>query len=43
MGYEQAEWLKALQAEGYQTALCRGAGEAIEVIERYLAQNKEGP
>ena len=28
--------------EGYKTALCRGAGEAIEAIENYLAQNKEG-
>ena len=39
---EQKEWLGALEKEGYKTALCRGAGEAIEAIENYLAQNKEG-
>lgn len=34
---EQKEWLAALEAEGYQTALCRGADAAIEIITDYLA------
>ena len=37
---EQKEWLAALEAEGYQTALCRGADAAIEIITDYLALPK---
>ena len=37
---EQKEWLAALEAEGYQTALCRGADAAIEIITDYLALTK---
>lgn len=38
---EQKEWLAALEAEGYQTALCRGADAAIETIGAYLALPKK--
>ena len=37
---EQKEWLAALEAEGYKTALCRGADAAIEIITDYLALPK---
>lgn len=39
---EQKEWLAALEAEGYQTALCRGADAAIETIIDYLALPRSG-
>lgn len=39
---EQKEWLEALAAEGYKTALCRGAEEAIEEMESYLMLPKKG-
>lgn len=39
---EQKEWLAALEAEGYKTALCRGADAAIETIERYLDLPRSG-
>lgn len=39
---EQKEWLAALEAEGYQTALCRGADAAIETITDYLALPRSG-
>lgn len=33
---EQKDWIAALHSFGYATAVCRGAQEAIEVIQRYL-------
>lgn len=32
----QTWWLEELAAQGYRTALCRGADEAIAIIKRYL-------
>ncbi len=32
----QREWLAGLREQGYVTAVCWGAGEAIRVIENYL-------
>lgn len=39
---EQKEWLAALEAEGYKTALCRGADAAIETIMGYLTLPRNG-
>lgn len=39
---EQKEWLEALEAEGYKTALCRGADAAIETIMGYLTLPRNG-
>ena len=33
---EQREWLAFFEAQGYQTAVCFSAQEAIDVIEGYL-------
>ena len=33
---EQKEWLKFFESQGYQTAVCFSAQEAIDVIEGYL-------
>lgn len=38
---EQKEWLAALKAEGYKTAICKGADAAIKAIETYLALPKQ--
>ncbi len=35
---EQISWLKCLKAQGYATAICYGASEAITLIEKYLNQ-----
>ena len=35
---DQLEWIEALIAQGYVAAVCRGCGEAIRVIERYLSE-----
>jgi hypothetical protein len=33
---EQKEWLRILSKEGYATAVCYSASEAIRLIEKYL-------
>ena len=33
---EQREWLEARAADGYATAVCHGADEAIKIIQDYL-------
>lgn len=33
---EQKEWIAALTAQGYRTAVCKGAEEAIREITQYL-------
>lgn len=38
----QKWWLQALQSQGYKTAVCYGADEAIKVIRDYLG-SKEKP
>lgn len=43
---KQAEWLEQLQKQGYKTAVCYGAYEAIDTIKQYLgierkAKNEE--
>ena len=38
---DQIEWLRTLKYEGYATAVCYSASEAIKLIDKYLAQNEE--
>ncbi len=38
----QEEWLEALDFQGYKTAVCYGADEAIKVISEYLGIKKQG-
>lgn len=33
----QEEWLKKLEKQGYKAVVCKGAAEAISVIEEYLS------
>jgi hypothetical protein len=35
---DQRRWLEFLAGQGYRTAVCFSAAEAIEVITRYLEQ-----
>ena len=39
---EQTEWMDALMAEGYMTAVCLGADEAMKVILDYLKSGRHG-
>jgi hypothetical protein len=34
---EQLEWIEALVNQGYVAAVCRGCGEAIDLITGYLS------
>ena len=34
---EQRGWLAALEAQGYRAAVCRGAAEAMALLEEYLS------
>ena len=36
---EQAEWIGRLREEGYCAWVCRGAGNAIDLIDRYRKEN----
>lgn len=36
----QTEWLDYLGLEGYETAVCYGANEAIETIDAYMSMRK---
>lgn len=38
---DQSEWLTALRGFGYFAVSCRGAQEAIEVIQRYVSLKEE--
>lgn len=33
---DQISWLKCLKTNGYATAICYGASEAIELIDKYM-------
>lgn len=37
----QREWLEALRQQGYKTAVCYGADEAIAVLKEYLGQKDQ--
>lgn len=37
---EQISWLKRLKAQGYATAICYGADEAIQIIDKYINQGE---
>lgn len=37
----QKEWLRDLEEQDYETAVCHGADEAITVIEKYLSEMKK--
>jgi len=39
---QQKRWIDYLRASGYMAVVCYGAGEAIEVIERYLGAVNRG-
>ena len=38
---EQKEWQKRLKVLGFSAHICKGAGEAIDTIEKYLPENKK--
>lgn len=33
---QQKQWLAALNAQGYKAVVCKGAGEALDVLQKYL-------
>ncbi len=37
---DQISWLKRLKTQGYATAICYGADEAIQIIEKYIQQGE---
>ena len=39
---EQKEWQQRLKLLGFEAHICKGAAEAIAVIEKHLPQNKRG-